>query len=944
MGRVFTVLSAILLMVFASCGPSDDGIYVPDGSFPDADDETDGGDADGVDAGCQFDSQCDDGIDCTEDLCDRQTGLCDYIPDHDSCQDSSRCNGVETCDPRTGCEPGIPYPRCNDGLPCTIDICIEPDDPQARPTCEHRNMDRDNDGHVDSHCPADYEDPEGPSGDDCADLDANRFPGAPEFCFDRLDNNCDGLVDENDPECQLVNDDCDGALALLPGMIREGFTTDADADEEISCGFSSDRDVVYEFTLDSAADVTINAWGHDFFFPTFAVQGTCGEVDSELGCESGGGEVSFYGCAMEQGTYSVIVQSWEEGVFDLLLTVEEPSEPPANDGCDGAAMVTETGTFSGTLKCATEDFEPSCGYWDVHDTVYQLSLDRARDVELTLTTNSSDWVSLSMHSACGADAELMCVRGTEPNRLLRNLERGDYWVVVSADTQLDYELTATFGEPSPPPDGEDCSTTRILEDGAPAQVSLGDFVGGVPISCSANENHHDVVFEFELEEPRNVRLDLTSSGTQPYFALRDECDNAATEHFCGWGTAQSRAVCAMERGSYYVIVRADRPAEIEMTLTTSDAGTLVENDSCVTPEDVSGGGVFPGTLLCSTRHHDVACDFRDQYDVVYTFTLEETQDVEISVQPDVERNISFSLRRDCWESIGEYACLTGTDPARLFRSVAAGTYYIVVAGEYAVDFDLAMTLSPPTTSCNGIERIDASTVVTGNTSAEADDFRSTCGGGGAGPDIPYLLEIPYPFDLAAEVVSGSFDTVLHLRSLCDDPTSQVACDDDDGEGSLSALSPTGLEAGSYVLVMDGYDARDFGEYSLDIGITPAPIDPCVEASTVTASGALTGNTCGITPTGDEGSCGGDEDREHAYLIEITADSSFVAEVTTTDFDMVMYLREECASSATEITCDTGESGDPRIETTLTPGTYALFIDGEGQSCGDYDVAVTISAL
>lgn len=51
---------------------------------------------------------CDDGIDCTHDLCDVTQRNCAFSPSNRSCRDSSYCNGVEICNALTGCESGPP--------------------------------------------------------------------------------------------------------------------------------------------------------------------------------------------------------------------------------------------------------------------------------------------------------------------------------------------------------------------------------------------------------------------------------------------------------------------------------------------------------------------------------------------------------------------------------------------------------------------------------------------------------------------------------------------------------------------------------------------------------------------------------------------------------------------------------------------------------------------
>ncbi|MEM7249493.1 MAG: S8 family serine peptidase, partial [Acidobacteriota bacterium] len=65
---------------------------------------------------------CDDGIACTIDSCNEASDSCDNGPDDSLCDDGIFCNGIETCDPAIGCQPGTP-PSCDDGVGCTIDSC-----------------------------------------------------------------------------------------------------------------------------------------------------------------------------------------------------------------------------------------------------------------------------------------------------------------------------------------------------------------------------------------------------------------------------------------------------------------------------------------------------------------------------------------------------------------------------------------------------------------------------------------------------------------------------------------------------------------------------------------------------------------------------------------------------------------------------------------------------
>lgn len=70
---------------------------------------------------------CDDGIPCTTDSCNPLTGGCLAAPDHSACDNGLWCDGPEACDVVRGCVAGIP-PVCDDGISCTIDLCIEATD------------------------------------------------------------------------------------------------------------------------------------------------------------------------------------------------------------------------------------------------------------------------------------------------------------------------------------------------------------------------------------------------------------------------------------------------------------------------------------------------------------------------------------------------------------------------------------------------------------------------------------------------------------------------------------------------------------------------------------------------------------------------------------------------------------------------------------------------
>ena len=168
------------------------------------------------------------------------------------CDDGIFCDGTERC-VMGACVAGT-APACSDAIACTRDFCSE-----DRHACTHQVPDMDHDGHgamscVDAHGT--------PLGDDCADDDANDFPGNTEVCdamhhdedcnvhtHGHVDADSDGFEDATccngtdcgtdcddsnrsvNPSatevCNLIDDDCDAHVDEGTGVM---LFTDADRD------------------------------------------------------------------------------------------------------------------------------------------------------------------------------------------------------------------------------------------------------------------------------------------------------------------------------------------------------------------------------------------------------------------------------------------------------------------------------------------------------------------------------------------------------------------------------------------------------------------------------------------------------------------------------------------------------------------------------------------
>ncbi|MBI2897314.1 MAG: hypothetical protein HYY06_27400 [Deltaproteobacteria bacterium] len=118
--------------------PCDDGVFCTGPEYCDA----------GGACRSQDPPACGDGVACTTDACDLVLDGCVHIPSEAACQNDFICDGAEVCG-ELGCGPGAPL-DCEDGQDCTINLCSEDDG-----GCTSRARDSDADGHGDAACGGD---------------------------------------------------------------------------------------------------------------------------------------------------------------------------------------------------------------------------------------------------------------------------------------------------------------------------------------------------------------------------------------------------------------------------------------------------------------------------------------------------------------------------------------------------------------------------------------------------------------------------------------------------------------------------------------------------------------------------------------------------------------------------------------------------------------------
>jgi hypothetical protein len=164
----------------------------------------------------------------------------------------------------------------------------------------------------------------------------------------------------------------------------------------------------------------------------------------------------------------------------------------------------------------------------------------------------------------------------------------------------------------------------------------------------------------------------------------------------------------------------------------------------------------------------------------------------------------------------------------------------------------------------------------------------------------------YPLHVASRTgvqlaVAAPFDSVLSIRRVCADPSTEVACNDD-APGGNNAFLRRVLDPGDYSVLVDQYGPTTGtgGAYTLDLrSYTPAANAECAAGLALTAGAA----TMGDTTTGGAASTaclGGAWGPQLFYTVRVPAGQRAVVTATpsgTPAWSAVVRARPSCAATA-----------------------------------------------
>jgi hypothetical protein len=152
------------------------------------------------------------------------------------------------------------------------------------------------------------------------------------------------------------------------------------------------------------------------------------------------------------------------------------------------------------------------------------------------------------------------------------------------------------------------------------------------------------------------------------------------------------------------------------------------------------------------------------------------------------------------------------------------THGVTASTSSAAHVLTAASSAPPADTIEGACRnaplLGPGQTIRASTSHRPDLFHASCAYGAGSPDAVYRVHIDRPTHAALHVSAG-YDAALHLRRVCADGHTEIACNDDSTDERHSAVEAN-LAPGDYFVVVDGYESHNEGFYALTYTATATP--------------------------------------------------------------------------------------------------------------------------
>ncbi len=247
--------------------------------------------------------------------------------------------------------------------------------------------------------------------------------------------------------------------------------------------------------------------------------------------------------------------------------------------------------------------------------------------------------------------------------------------------------------------------------------------------------------------------------------------------------------------------------------------------------------------------------------------------------------------------------------------------------------------SPSNDVCTTAQMVDLSTLpveITGSNIGGRDDETPGCATLFGGRDVFFTFTLSAPIDLTIHTVGSGFDTLLSLREGSCGGVTEIGCNDD-FDGIFARLDIQQLPAGTYSLLLEGFDLSQQGQYTLRFSSPSVPVnDTCAQPQPI-GPGKQIASTLGATDSPGMRIPGLESEAPDVFY-KFTA-SAEVMRVDTfgSDIDTTLAVYTACGGALVGSSDDFEETTDSVIVLeNLTVGVdYIIQVDAPGDVAGSF---------
>lgn len=405
--------------------------------------------------------------------------------------------------------------------------------------------------------------------------------------------------------------------------------------------------------------------------------------------------------------------------------------------------------------------------------------------------------------------------------------------------------------------------------------------------------------------------------------------------------------CPDESGEYSVIVRMVSGQGDYVVSSWSGAvgggggGTRTarrggDQGTCESPIALTVGTPITGTTTGGQSRTQGSCVRGNAPERVYR--IEVANRVQLGAVLQSTYDGALYLLRECGQEQSELACnddAPNTQRSQIDATLEPGTYYLVVDGynTEAGDYELIVStseLQPLAAICGDAPPLQVGQPMQGTTAGQPNYFQATCAGGARSADRVYRVDVQARSRMRLRLESDH-DAAIYVRRSCEDPTTEIACNDDYVD-QRHALVTAVLEPGRYFVYADGFGTGNQGDYTINAEIAPeagggAAGDSCTDNAQATPGQRVNVDTLAARDD-TSGSCGGSGAPDVMYRVDVQNRSRLRATINEPQFAGAVYIQRSCGNAQSEVMCAAIQQGAPgAIDATVTPGTYWVVVDG-----------------